>query len=144
KELIKWYDLSFSEAYEFLKVVDKNDVIQLLNKEYSRYIEISEDEVVGKLASDVIEDTRLPDVLKTGIPKRSCAHKLRRQNLIVNRLTIWKDNEVIGAIGMLVYEGVSEIYQSIERMEMLEDTFNQKSKMLSKNLYSSKQQMRFE
>src|SRR5690625_6234777 len=45
---------------------------------------------------------------------------------------------------MLVYEGVSEIYQSIERMEMLEDTFNQKSKMLSKNLYSSKQQMRFE
>src|SRR5690625_5558065 len=45
---------------------------------------------------------------------------------------------------MLVYEGVSEIYQSIERMEMLEDTFNQKSKMLSKNLYPSKQQMRFE
>jgi len=144
KELIKWYDLSFSEAYEGLTVVDKNGVIQILNKAYSRYIGISEEEAVGKLAADVIEDTRLPVVLKTGIPERSRAHKLRGQNLIVHRLPIWKDNEVIGAIGMLVYEGVSEIYQSIERMEMLEDTFNQKSKMLSKNLYSSKQQMRFE
>src|SRR5690625_7285565 len=91
----------------------------------------------------MIEDTRLPVVLKTGIPERSRAHKLRGQNLIVHRLPIWKDNEVIGAIGMLVYEGVSEIYQSIERMEMLEDTFNQKSKMLSKKLYSSKQKIKF-
>src|SRR5699024_7526458 len=35
KELIKWYDLSFSEAYEGLTVVDKNGVIQILNKAYS-------------------------------------------------------------------------------------------------------------
>src|SRR5699024_11981934 len=103
---------------------------KIIKKDYNIKMRRSEEEGEGKIAADVIEDTRLPVVLKTGIPERSRAHKLRGQNLIVHRLPIWKDNEVIGAIGMLVYEGVSEIYQSIERMEMLEDTFNQKSKVL--------------
>ncbi len=144
KELIKWYKLSFSEAYEGLAVVDKNGVIQIFNEAYSRYVGVSKDEAIGKLAEDVIENTRLPVVLKTGIPERSQAHKLKGQNLIVHRLPIWKNNEVIGAIGMLVYEGVSEIYQTIERMENLEGTLKQKSEILFPNRYSPKKQVRFE
>src|SRR5699024_9075898 len=66
-----------------------------------------------------IENTRLLTVLKTGVPERSQAHRLQGQDLVVHRLPIWKDGELIGAVGMLVYEGVSEIYQVIERMEKL-------------------------
>src|SRR5699024_6866606 len=75
KELIKWYDLSFSEAYEGLTVVDKNGVIQILNKAYSRYIGKSEEEAVGKLAADMIEDTRFPVVITAGIDERSSAQQ---------------------------------------------------------------------
>lgn len=142
--LIKWYELSFSEAYEGITVVDKNGVIQIFNEAYSRYVGVSKEEAIGKRASEVIENTRLPIVLKTGIPERSQAHKLKGQNLIVHRLPIWQNNQVIGAIGMLVYEGISEIYQSIERMEDLEGSVKfprEKSNLIDKK---QKNKVRFE
>lgn len=144
KRLIKWYELSFEEAYEGLAVVDKNGIIQVFNEAYSRYVGVSKDEAIGKYAEDVIENSRLPIVLKTGIPERSQAHKLKGQNLIVHRIPIWKNNEVIGAIGMLVYEGISEIYQSIEQMEHLEGAFKQDKTLLIPDKKTYKKQVRFE
>ncbi|HLQ83534.1 MAG TPA: sigma 54-interacting transcriptional regulator [Pseudogracilibacillus sp.] len=144
KRLIKWYELSFEEAYEGLAVVDKNGIIQVFNEAYSRYVGVSKEEAIGKYAEDVIENSRLPIVLKTGIPERSQAHKLKGQNLIVHRIPLWKNNEVIGAIGMLVYEGISEIYQSIEQMEHLEGAFKQEKTLLIPGKKTNKKQVRFE
>ncbi len=144
KRLIKWYELSFEEAYEGLAVVDKNGIIQVFNEAYSRYVGVSKEEAIGKYAEDVIENSRLPIVLKTGIPERSQAHKLKGQNLIVHRIPLWKNNEVIGAIGMLVYEGISEIYQSIEQMEHLEGAFKQDKTLLIPGKKTNKKQVRFE
>src|SRR5699024_9677977 len=144
KRLIKWYELSFEEAYEGLAVVDKNGIIQVFNEAYSRYVGVSKEEAIGKYAEDVIENSRLPIVLKTGIPERSQAHKLKGQNLIVHRIPLWKNNEVIGAIGMLVYEGISEIYQSIEQMEHLEGAFKQEKTLLITGKKTNKKQVRFE
>ncbi len=120
EEIIKWYDLSFDTAYEGLAVVDNQGIIRVFNDAYSRYVGISKEEAIGKKAINVIENTRLPVVLKTGVPERSQAHSLSGHNLIVHRLPIWHNNEVVGAVGMLVYEGVSEIYDVIQRMEQLE------------------------
>lgn len=143
-QLIKWYELSFEEAYEGITVVDKNGIIQVFNEAYSRYVGVSKEEAIGKYAEDVIENSRLPIVLKTGIPERSQAHKLKGQNLIVHRIPIWKNNEVIGAIGMLVYEGISEIYQSIEQMEHLEEALKQNKTLLIPDKKTLKKQVRFE
>ena len=142
--LIKWYELSFEEAYEGITVVDKNGIIQVFNEAYSRYVGVSKEEAIGKYAEDVIENSRLPIVLKTGIPERSQAHKLKGQNLIVHRIPIWKNNEVIGAIGMLVYEGISEIYQSIEQMEHLEEALKQNKTLIIPDKKTLKKQVRFE
>lgn len=120
RELIKWFELSFETAYEGLAVVDKDGIIRVFNDTYSRFVGISKEDAIGKRADKVIENTRLLTVLKTGIPERSQAHRLQGQDLVVHRLPIWKEGELIGAVGMLVYEGVSEIYQVIERMKQLE------------------------
>src|SRR5699024_8033316 len=121
KELVRWFNLSFETAYEGLAVVDKNGIIKVFNDTYSRFVGISKEDAIGKRADKVIENTRLLTVLKTGVPERSQAHRLQGQDLVVHRLPIWKDGELIGAVGMLVYEGVSEIYEVIERMKELED-----------------------
>lgn len=120
RELVKWFNLTFETAYEGLAVVDKNGIIKVFNDTYSRFVGVSKEDAVGKRADKVIENTRLLTVLKTGVPERSQAHRLQGQDLVVHRLPIWKDGELIGAVGMLVYEGITEIYQVIERMKQLE------------------------
>lgn len=120
RELVRWFDLTFETAYEGLAVVDRQGIIRIFNDMYSRFVGIPKEDAIGKRADKVIENTRLLTVLKTGVPERSQAHRLQGQDLVVHRLPIWKDGELIGAVGMLVYEGISEIYQVIERMKRLE------------------------
>lgn len=144
KELVKWFELCFDTAYEGLTVVDADGVIRLFNESYSRFVGVSKEEAIGQNADQVIDNTRLPVVLKTGIPERSQAHRLRGQNLVVHRLPIWKENQVIGAVGILVYEGVSEIYQVIERMELLDGDNNRRKKLMPITPSVQEKKVRFE
>ncbi|GAA0424987.1 hypothetical protein GCM10008934_13740 [Virgibacillus salarius] len=139
EDLMKWYELIFNTAYEGLTVVDENGVIQLFNEAYSRYVGVPKDAAVGQHASNVIDNTRLPVVLKTGVPERSQAHRLQGQDLVVHRIPIWKDNKIIGAAGILVYEGLTEIQQVIQRMEQLHkrDERNYQLKQVSNFLDSA-------
>ncbi|WP_188943025.1 sigma 54-interacting transcriptional regulator [Virgibacillus salexigens] len=125
EESLRWYQLVFDTAYEGLTVVDENGIIRLFNQAYSRYTGVPKGKAVGMHAVNVIDNTRLPVVLKTGVPERSQPHNLQGQNVIVHRIPIWENNKIIGAAGILVYEGVSEIYQVIQRMEQLDVQKNQ-------------------
>ncbi|CAI8765298.1 MULTISPECIES: sigma 54-interacting transcriptional regulator [Bacillus] len=138
QQLIEWFRLSFDTAYEGIAIVDENGVIQMFNDTYSRFVGVSKEEAIGQLAENVIENTRLPVVLKTGVPERNQVHRLQGQNLVVHRMPIWKQGRVIGAVGMLIHEGISDIYKILER-------FDQKDSAV-KPLFSKpkKKQIRFE
>ncbi|QQK74992.1 sigma 54-interacting transcriptional regulator [Salicibibacter cibarius] len=132
RQTIEWLKLGFDTAYEGVAIVDEKGIIQLFNEAYSRYVGVSKEEALGRPAADVIENSRLPAVLKTGVPERSQPHRLQGQELVVHRLPIWKDGRVIGAVGILVYEGISEIRQVLQRMERLQTIDKQSDKQMSR------------
>lgn len=121
EHLVDLYQVCFDTAYEGITVVDQNGYIQLFNDAYSRYVQMSKEEVIGKHCTEVIENTRLPIVLKTGIPERNNAVILQGQEMIANVLPIWREDKVIGALGMLVFEGVSELSKAFDRVQTLKD-----------------------
>lgn len=118
EEKVEWYKLCFDTAYEGIAIVDKSGVIQLFNETYSRYVGVSKEEAIGLPVENVIENTRIPIVLQTGVPERNQIHRLQGQRMIVHRMPIWKDGHIIGAVGMLIYEGVTEIQQIISQLEV--------------------------
>ncbi|QQK79089.1 sigma 54-interacting transcriptional regulator [Salicibibacter cibi] len=132
RQTIEWLKLGFDTAYEGVAIVDEKGTILLFNESYSRYVGVSKEEALGRPAADVIENSRLPAVLKTGVPERSQPHRLQGQELVVHRLPIWKNGQVIGAVGILVYEGISEIRQVLQRMERLQTTDKQSEKQMSR------------
>lgn len=122
KKEADWFKLCFDTAYEGLAVVDEDGIIRMFNETYSRYVGVTKEEAIGRPVEKVIEATRLPVVLKTGVPERNQAHRLQGQELIVHRMPLWKNGQVVGAVGMLIYEGVSEIFKALERMAQLRDS----------------------
>lgn len=120
KEINEWYQLCFDTAYEGLAIVDEAGVIQLFNETYSRYVGMSKEEAIGLPVEQVIENTRIPIVLTTGIPERNQIHRLQGQEMVVHRMPIWKNGQVVGAVGMLIYEGVSEIQKIMTKKGKLE------------------------
>lgn len=117
EQMIELYEFCFDTAYEGVAVVDSNGYIKLFNESYARFTGVSKSEAIGKHCTEVIEGTRLPVVLETGIPERNQPHILQGQPMIVHRLPIWKGNMIIGAVGMLIFEGVSELYDTFNRAQ---------------------------
>ncbi len=120
KETNEWYQLCFDTAYEGLAIVDETGIIKLFNETYSRYVGMSKEEAIGRPVEQVIENTRIPIVLATGIPERNQIHRLQGQEMVVHRMPIWKNGQVVGAVGMLIYEGVSEIQQIMTKKGAME------------------------
>ncbi|RKD75921.1 transcriptional regulator [Sinobaca qinghaiensis] len=99
-------------AYEGIAVVDKEGRLKQMNQAYRSFLGIDPDEdVSGRPAEDVIENTRLHEVVRTGIPEKGEIQVIQGQKMVVHRLPIWEDGEIAGAVGMLIFEGVSELYR---------------------------------
>ncbi|MFY0762406.1 sigma 54-interacting transcriptional regulator [Metabacillus dongyingensis] len=106
-------------AYEGIAVIDSAGVVHEFNDAYCRFIGKSREEVIGKHVTEVIDNTRLHIVSVTGVEERGYIQRIQGQDMVVHRIPIRKDGKVIGAIGMLIFEGVSELYNILGRMQEL-------------------------
>ncbi|KHF42026.1 Fis family transcriptional regulator [Halalkalibacter okhensis] len=107
-------DIILDIAYEGVVLVDRNGFVVKLNQAYRNFLGILSDEVIGKHVTEVIDNTELHITAKTGVPQRGKVQVIQGQKMIVHRIPIWQNNELVGAIGMLIFEGVSELYRILE------------------------------
>jgi transcriptional regulator with PAS, ATPase and Fis domain len=114
-------------AYEGVVVCDGDGIIREFNQAYSRFLGKKREEVIGKHVTEIIENTGLHITVKTGTPERGYVQRIQGQDMVVHRIPIWKENKVIGAIGMLIFEGVTELYGILERMQELSRQVTEKS-----------------
>ncbi|MGZ0085925.1 sigma-54 interaction domain-containing protein [Caldibacillus thermoamylovorans] len=106
-------------AYEGVVVVDGDGVVREINRAYCQFLGIRREDAIGKHVTEVIENTRLHICVQSGIPERGYIQKIYGQPMVVHRIPIWRDGEVIGAIGMLIFQGVSEVYEIFRRLQEL-------------------------
>lgn len=111
-------------AYEGIAVVDEDGIIREFNEAYSRFTGIDKKDAIGKYVQEVIDNTNLNNTVKTGLPERGAVQYIQGQAMIVHRIPIWKEDKVVGAIGMLIFEGITELYRIYERF--LENTLENK------------------
>ncbi|MEN1967924.1 sigma 54-interacting transcriptional regulator [Lentibacillus sp. N15] len=104
-------------AYEGIAVVDKDGILIEFNEAYSRFTGVDRADAIGSHVTNVIENTNLHQTVKTKIPDRGVLQSIQGQDMVVHRIPIWKDGDVIGAIGMLIFEGVTELYHVYERLQ---------------------------
>ncbi len=123
-------------AYEGIVVVDQHGIIKEFNKAYSKFTGIPVEKAIGRHVRDVIDNTNLYNTVKTGLPERGVIQTIQGQPMIVHRIPIWKGNKLAGAIGMLIFKGVSEVYNIFERLQEL--NLQQPSKITKPRASSSK------
>ncbi len=104
-------------AYEGIAVVDRHGIIREFNEAYSRFTGIAREQAIGRHVTEVIDNTNLHITVKTAIPERGVLQTIQGQQMIVHRIPIWKEEKVVGAIGMLIFEGVTEVYRIYERLQ---------------------------
>ncbi|MBN2807946.1 MAG: sigma 54-interacting transcriptional regulator [Deltaproteobacteria bacterium] len=113
-------------------VTDAEGKIIFFNKPYGRFLGIDPAAQIGKHATEVIENTRMHIVAKTGMLEINKAHRLKNQDMVVQRIPIKKDGKVIAVFGQVMFKDVSDVQKLADRLCLLES----KVKLYEEEIFS--------
>lgn len=81
-------------AYEGYVLVDSKG--RVVRMRYEKLLGIKQEEAIGKPVEDIIENTRMHIVVKTGIEEIRHVQRIQGHDMITNRIPIIIDGEIIG------------------------------------------------
>ncbi|WP_083270592.1 sigma 54-interacting transcriptional regulator [Bacillus marinisedimentorum] len=125
-------------AYDGIVVVDEEGYITMLSKEYAKFLGVSEKEVIGKHVSDVIENTRMHLIVKTGKPEIASLQKIKGNYMIATRIPIIKNGVITGAVGKVLFRNLSDLnslHRQIRKMEKELEQYRGELKEINKAKY---------
>lgn len=104
-----------TNPYEAMNVVDPSGKIMYMSPVHERSIGLKRGGAIGMQVRDVIENTRLQEVLITGKPQIGEAHESKGVTRIVSRIPIFDRNKkLVAAIGQVMFKGPQAIPQAIQ------------------------------
>jgi len=98
-------DTIFNTLNECIVVVDENGIITMMSDEYKRFINCENPE--GKHVTEVIENTKLHIVARTGEKDLGEIQEVSGHKMISLRVPIIKDGEIVGAIGKVIFKDLN-------------------------------------
>jgi transcriptional regulator with PAS, ATPase and Fis domain len=114
----------------FRKVVDNLQVgviisdhegrIIYINDTYARFLDIDSRAEVGKHATDVIANTRLHIVAKTGQMEINYPHQFKDHGFLVHRVPIKENDKVIAVAGLVLFDSASTASRLADKVSYLE------------------------
>ena len=111
-------------------LVDKEG--RIIKWNYERLFDRREADVLGLPVTDVIENTRLPIVAKTGEKELFQIQKIRGNHVIANRIPIVHDGETVGAAGTIIYKDTKELAEAWHYVERAENNMKAYKSELAK------------
>lgn len=103
---------------EWIVVVDKDARITMMSKAYKEFI--GEPNPEGKHVTEVIENTRMHIVVKTGIMEVGEIQQVKESRMVAMRIPFKKDGRVIGAVGKTMFKDVSDLMTLSNKISKLE------------------------
>ncbi len=113
-------DAFLNSTEECIVIVNKDGFVEVLTKAYAKFLQVDRDGVIGKHVTEVIENTRMHIVAKTGVSEIADTQMIRGESMIASRIPIFKGGEIVGAMGRVLFKNISdfrELYDKINNME---------------------------
>lgn len=107
-------------AYEVIIVVDDQAKILLVNEAACEFFNKSESSLLNQPVDQVIENTRLPRTIKTGMAEINEIQVIGGRRYIVSRMPIVRNGKVIGAVGKITFRRLEEVKVVAERLRQME------------------------
>ena len=121
-------------------VVDKNNRITDINDKYCEFLKTSSSEAVGKPVTEVIQTSKLPELMQTGVKETGMVIKIGEDTgftedalVLVNRAGIrGADGEMIGAIAQVRFrlqtmDSAQKLMEKYNELEYYKDQYLKKT-----------------
>lgn len=114
----------FEDIAECIVMVDSCGYIMMMNEPYANFLGMKPEEAIGKHVADVIDNTRLPVAVKTGQAEIGEIQKIQGHYAVTSRIPILKNNEIVGAIGKVIFKDISEVKALYEKLKITKMELN--------------------
>lgn len=94
-----------TNPYEAITVVDAEGLLRWVSPVHARFFGMTRGEGLGRPAEEVIENTRLPEVARSGRAQIGRLQEMNGVARIVSRFPINRDEKTVGAIGQVMFKG---------------------------------------
>jgi PAS domain S-box-containing protein len=106
-------------GYDALVVVNETGFVVLVNRIFLDFIKMDEETVLNRPINEILENSRLHVVVKTGISELNDIQFVDDKPFVVSRLPIVKDGKVIGAVEKISFRRVDELRELASRLETM-------------------------
>lgn len=121
----------FNAVDECVVVVDENGIITMMSSAYKEFINCENPE--GKHVTDVIDNTKLHIVARTGEKEFGEIQEVNGHKMISMRVPITKDGKIVGAIGKVMFKDLSNFQILSNKLSNLEKEIEYYKNELSTN-----------
>lgn len=128
------YKNIFELIYNWIVVVDRAGIIRMLNERYCNFLGIAMEDAIGQHVTNVIENTRMHIVAQTGQREIGEIQQIKGNKMIADRLPIYKDGVLIGAVGTVIFKDVVELDTYAKQINNMEKELEFYKKELQKAL----------
>lgn len=109
------------DPYDAMAIVDADEKLAYISPVHEKFFGLQSGEGVGKNVRDVIENTRLHHVVRTGVAEVGQIHRMKGQDRVVSRHPILHDGKIVGAIGRIMFKGPQQVEAMSRRINALEE-----------------------
>ncbi|MFC3883982.1 sigma-54 interaction domain-containing protein [Bacillus songklensis] len=132
----EWLEEIINAAAERIVVVDREGIIQYINGAYCEFLGTTIDEAHGKHVQEVIENTRMHMVIKTGQAEIASIQSINGSEMIANRYPLYIDNELVGAVGTVMFRNAQDWLDYSRKVQPLLEELTYYKKKFEKELGS--------
>ncbi|MGW9331755.1 sigma-54 interaction domain-containing protein [Bosea sp. NPDC055594] len=109
-----------TDPFDAMTIVDDAARVVYISPVHEGFFGLSHGEANGRPVKDVIENTRLDRVVATGKAEVGEIQSMRGAERVVTRTPIKRGDEVIGAVGRVMFKGPEQVETLSRRINMLE------------------------
>lgn len=117
---LEMYSLILDSIHNGVMVTDREGYITHFNKPYGRFLYLEPEAQIGKHCTEVVENSRLHIVAETGKPEINHTHRIRGRDMLVQRIPIKKDGQVIAVFGQVIFKDVRDLGHLAKKLSLLE------------------------
>ncbi|WP_081413376.1 sigma-54 interaction domain-containing protein [Aneurinibacillus terranovensis] len=127
---------ALDHAYNGVVIVDEAGYVLMANELYANFLGTTIDGLVGKHVTEVIENTRMHIVGRTGVPEIAQMQKINGHTMIANRIPVFNQGKVVAVVGTVIFKEVDDLFELTARFEKLKKELEYYKGELNKRLHA--------
>ncbi|MFA5537561.1 MAG: sigma 54-interacting transcriptional regulator [Bacillota bacterium] len=101
--------------------VNRNNTITMVNQAFAGLIGKNAEDLMGRNVYDCYDNPIFPLVMETGEPEYGYVAGLNGREIIANRVPIKKGDQIIGALGIVAFKDVDDLYALAQKVNSLRE-----------------------